>query len=233
MLKSKFSGGCAAERPAIRRYLGQGLIAFGMLALLGWGLLTAHAQPPTPTPGPKLIGPVTAITATSGPSPTPAPTALDARPAICAAPYQPAFEPYTVRPGDSLPDLLIGLDAFSLTQIAALNCLDDPGALPIGAVVWLPRVQRFIRADPFDADPTVDEARIDRLEASAETIANQAGVFFTWSAVGSAAWFYTCPPAPEAPCERPASAQPVPRWATPRRWSAAFSMLGQCVTGWR
>jgi hypothetical protein len=179
-------------------------------ALIGLMVGSVLAQPQTPTPGPIDFGPVTAVTATPGASPTPAPTPLDARPSICAAPYQPGFEPYQVRPGDRLPDLLIGLDAFSLTQIAALNCLDDPATLPVGGVIWLPRVQKLIRADPFDADPTVDDARILRLEASAATIANQAGVFFTWETRGSAAYFYVCPPEPEATCQRPVEAQPVP-----------------------
>lgn len=179
-------------------------------ALIVLTAFSAAAQPETPTPGPISFGPVTAVTGTPGPTPTATPIPDDARPAICAAPYQAGFAPYMVRPGDRLPDLLIGLDAFSLTQIAALNCLDDPATLPIGAVLWLPRVQTLIQANPFDADPSMDEARISRFEASAETIANQAGVFFTWQTTGSAAYFYVCPSDPETACERPTNAQSVP-----------------------
>ena len=94
------------------------LLYTALMVLMAGSVL---AQPETPTPGPISFGPVTAVTGTPGPTPTATPIPDDARPAICAAPYQAGFTPYIVRPGDRLPDFLIGLDAFSLTQIAALN----------------------------------------------------------------------------------------------------------------
>lgn len=76
------------------------------------------------------------------PTPIPAqpitPDAEDARALSCAAFSLPNFAPYTVQAGDTLQTLIGGYNALSITQLAALNCLDDPVVLPIGAVIWLP-----------------------------------------------------------------------------------------------
>ncbi|MCB9452282.1 MAG: hypothetical protein H6672_12645 [Anaerolineaceae bacterium] len=135
----------------------------------------------------------------------------DPRPAVCAAPSLPNFTAHIVRPGERLVDLLRGTSGFSLTQIAALNCLDDPAALPIGAVIWLPRsAPDLITAPPFDSDPTTDTVEILSFAASSPTTNNEAGISFNWEAVGTVAYFYSCPLASEAPCPRPVDANPVP-----------------------
>ena len=64
----------------------------------------------------------------------------DARAASCSASTLPDFVPYVVRPGDTLGGLIAGQTSVTVTQLAALNCLDDPDALPVGAVIWLPRL---------------------------------------------------------------------------------------------
>src|SRR5258708_7662993 len=64
--------------------------------------------------------------------------ANDARSAACSASTLPDFAPYVVRPGDQLAGLIAGQSDITVTQLALLNCLDDPDALPVGAVIWLP-----------------------------------------------------------------------------------------------
>lgn len=90
-------------------------------------------QAPTPTPTPVVLGALTAIT----PTPRP-PKPQDPRPAICSAPFQSGWEAHPVQVGDTLSALMRGQTDLSVTQVAALNCLDDPSKLPVGAVVWLP-----------------------------------------------------------------------------------------------
>lgn len=145
-------------------------------------------------------------------APTPVTIAPDdPRPAVCAAPALPNFTAHIVVPGDRLVDLLAGTQGFSLTQIAALNCLDDPAALPVGAVIWLPPSGTdLITTELFDADPATDTAEIISLAASSPETNNEAGISFTWEAIGTAAYFYACPPDSAAPCPRPADARPVP-----------------------
>ena len=88
-------------------------------------------SPPTPTP--LVLGPVNVVT----PTPRP-PEPDDPRPALCSAPYQAGWEAHVVEAGDTLTDLMTGNVTLSVTQLAALNCIDDPTSLPIGSVVWLP-----------------------------------------------------------------------------------------------
>ncbi len=180
-------------------------LVFLCFCLLLFPILTL-AQ--TDTPEPTILGPISVVT--PGPTMTPSPAPPDPRTGVCAAPFQPGFAPHIIRPGDHLADLLIGMDLLSLTQIAALNCLDDPGALPVGAVIWLPQRTPFITAAPRDTTPGKDEARIRRFEASSAEVENQAGVFFEWDSEGTTAYFYVCDPDPRAACERPAGTQPVP-----------------------
>ncbi len=44
--------------------------------------------------------------------------------------------PYVVRAGDRLADFV--RNQVTVTQLAVLNCLDDPDALPVGAVIFIP-----------------------------------------------------------------------------------------------
>lgn len=161
----------------------------------------------TETPEPNVLGPINVVT--PGPTITPSPAAPDPRTNVCSAPYQPGFAPHIVRPGDHLADLLIGVYGLSLTQIAALNCLDDSGALPVGAVIWLPSREPFAPAEPDDKTPNRDVARIHRFEASATEIDNLSGISFEWEAEGTEAYFYACHPDPAVECQRPLGAKPV------------------------
>ncbi len=156
----------------------------------------AAAQSGTVTPAIPQIG-----------TPTPTPIPEDPRLSVCTGPTLSGFAPYIVRAGDRLADLLRGIPGVSVTQIASLNCIDNPEALPAGAVIWLP-AQPALDAEPDSSD---DDAEIMTFEASAETVQNQAAVDFSWEATGSAAYFYACPfNATEAACPRPFGVQALP-----------------------
>ncbi len=117
-------------------------IALGLLVMVS-GI--ALMQSPTPTSDatdsetltvtPTVLGAIKTAT----PTPLP-PKPEDPRPALCAAPYQENWKAYVVKAGDTLAALMQGSHDFSVTQAAALNCIDDPMALPVGSVVWLPPV---------------------------------------------------------------------------------------------
>ena len=129
----------------------------------------------------------------------------DPRLTICSAPSLAGFVPHIIRPGDQLADLLTGVPNISVTQLAALNCLDDPAALPVGAVVWIPG------SAPSEIPPgPAREPQIIRLEASATTIQNQDAVTISWEAGGGATYFYRCPADPSNECSRPPKATPRP-----------------------
>src|SRR5450432_2050344 len=101
-------------------------------ALFVWMLMIAGAaraqQQVTPIVPFSTSTPLTVVT----------PDANDARASSCSASSLPNLTPYVVRPGDHLADLIANESAVTVTQLAALNCLDDPDALPVGAVIWLP-----------------------------------------------------------------------------------------------
>lgn len=176
------------------------LTGFLLLMLLA-GLTLAQSDEPTPTP--LALGPVNLVTAT----PTPIPPD-DPRPSICTAPFQQGFHAHVVRDGDRLSDLLIGADALTITQIAALNCLDNPDALPVGAVIWLPAGTGLEATLPLE--PAPNQAEIVSFEASDSQVQNFAGVTFRWETRGSLAYFYVCNPDPGVVCERPLNLEPVP-----------------------
>jgi hypothetical protein len=137
----------------------------------------------------------------------------DARAASCSASSLPDFVPYVVRPGDKLADLIAAASGSTVTQLAALNCIDDPNALPVGAVIWLPNTV-MVEAAVLDTTPeataeSTDEptAEIARFTASAESVINTESVTFDWSAVGDSAYFYLCR---IEECLRPQHAQRLP-----------------------
>jgi hypothetical protein len=175
------------------------LRALTLLAVLvfGFGIVSAQTNP-TATP----IGPVFVVTAT----PTVQPTE-DPRLPVCSAPRQPGFVPHLVRPGERLADLMAGVQNMTLTQVAALNCLDDPNALPVGAVIWLPPSVSWASAPPLN---TRQQARIDQFRASSNSVGNQEGVILSWQSVGVAAYVFICNGDLAAPCGRPGTAIPVP-----------------------
>lgn len=201
-------------------------IVLAALIVCIFSILTLAQSPaqPSPSPTPLILGPVNVLT----PSPTPTPPD-DPRPPICSAPYQPGFTPHIIRPGERLADLMAGVLNLTVTQVIALNCLDDASTLPVGGVIWLPEANPLISDQPFDSDSNVDKAEIISLTSSAENIQNLAPVSFTWEAHGSAAYFYLCNPDPALECIRPAQTQPVPlsyttpsitnfRYAAPMRY---------------
>src|SRR5699024_8377972 len=71
----------------------------------------------------------------------------DPRPAVCSAPYQDGWEAHVVLAGDTLAAMMQDVGDLSVTQMAALNCIDDPMALPVGSVVWLPPVRAEATAE--------------------------------------------------------------------------------------
>lgn len=149
--------------------------------------------------------------------PTATPLPDDPRLSVCTAPTLDGFVPYIIRPGDTLADLLVGSPRITVTQLAALNCIDDPAALPIGAVIWIP--EREITGEELIADEETeettersdsDEPEIIRFEASAESVENQAGVSLSWEATGETAYLYQCSNSEDIECERPFGAQALP-----------------------
>jgi hypothetical protein len=120
----------------IRRVL---LISLYMLMVISG---VAWMQPPTPGIGTNATQTLTVTPMALGAIKTATPTPLppkpeDRRPEVCSAPYHELMFPVVVKAGDTLRSLL-GNNGMSVTQAAVLNCIDDPSALPVGSVVWLP-----------------------------------------------------------------------------------------------
>lgn len=186
------------------------VVAIVILALLSLGAV-ALAQEETPA---ASFGPIT--------TPTPetpteaAPTGSDARLAMCSAPTLPDFAPYTIRRGDTLGALLTGVDNLTVTQLAVLNCLDDPTALPIGATIWLPFASAAVgggvqtAVTPETAPDNGAAVAIRSLTSSADEVQNQGEVTFTWNASGEAAYLYPCSSDEAVACHRPAQVTALP-----------------------
>lgn len=200
--------------------------AAALILLIGAAVVAQDSPTPAPTVTPAVI------------VPTPTVIPDDPRLAVCTGPTLDGFVPHIIRPGETLADLLRGIPNVSVTQLAALNCVDDPAALPVGAVVWIP-------AAPDGAlvveSGNAVEASIARLESSNRRPQNQAGVTFTWEAEGEQAYFYACPADPDLPCERPLDAKPVPlthttpvisgfQYAGPARFQLEVIASGESVT---
>jgi hypothetical protein len=117
----------------------RGLMISSILLALISGV--AGMQAPTADVGGTEMATVTPMVLgaikTATPTPLP-PKPEDPRPAVCSAPYQEGWEAHVVESGDTLTSLMQGIHELSVTQAAALNCVDDPSALPVGSVVWLP-----------------------------------------------------------------------------------------------
>ncbi len=102
--------------------------------------LTAHAQQPTP-----------AIPFADAPPPAMLPLLPnDPRAEACSAHARDTFWLHLVRPGDTLTALMSGHDEYTITELAVLNCLDDPSALPIGAAIFLPAGAVYEQTLPRD-----------------------------------------------------------------------------------
>jgi hypothetical protein len=112
--------------------------------------------------------------------------------------------PHLVRPGDRLVALLAGSD-LTPVQAAALNCLDDPSALPVGAVIWLPRPDMPVQT-PTAGD---DAPAIFLFTAADTTPLNVEGTTLRWRARGSAVYLYPCP-AEGDECPRPLDVVALP-----------------------
>jgi hypothetical protein len=194
------------------RVLGITAVMIG-IGLVWLGISAAQDSTPTPTPAP--FGPIALVTPSASPTPF---GAEDARPGICAAPFQTDWQPHVIAPGDRLGTLLVGRLTLTVAQAASLNCLEDPTALPIGAVIWLPPLSGLQPLERItDPSPERTEYVITRLQASATDIQHTQTVTISWEGIGSAAYFYACPTA-EGACPRPVSA-------------AALAVSGQVTLG--
>ncbi|MBI1279843.1 MAG: hypothetical protein GC179_17075 [Anaerolineaceae bacterium] len=130
----------------------------------------AWMQSPTPTLQANAAETITVTAMTLGAvttaTPTPFPTKTeDPRPAICAAPYQENWQPYVVKAGDTLPALLQNIRDLSVTQAAALNCVDDPMALPVGSVIWLPSA-----SSNSDANKSACQQLVQSLDCAVQSV---------------------------------------------------------------
>jgi hypothetical protein len=168
-------------------------VSFALIMLLTVSVALAQAQEQT-TPVVPFSTPVPLIPVTPDPN--------DARAAACSAYSLPDFQPYVVRPGDRLADLIANEATVTVTQVAALNCIDNPDALPVGSVIWLPGAPAEVTEGDTDA-----AAEIQSLSASADAILNTDTVTFSWSAAGERAYFYLCP---VEECVRPKTAAALP-----------------------
>jgi hypothetical protein len=143
----------------MRRIISIGLC---LLAMVSGVALMQTASPtsdePVTTPTATLLGAIS----TSTPTPLP-PKPEDPRPAVCSAPYQDGWEAHVVKAGDTLAALMQGFHGLSVTQLAALNCVDDPMALPVGSVVWLPL------ASVTEATSEVCQQLVKSLDCAAQT----------------------------------------------------------------
>jgi len=198
-------------------------LLFTLMMLLTTGMVgkAALAQSAV-TPEVPFSTPAPLITVTPDPN--------DARAASCSASTLPDFVPYVVRPGDRLAGLIAGQTTVTVTQLAALNCIDDPDALPVGAVIWLPKqvVSDSMSAteeataettpeitleataeatSEATAEATEEGAHIQSFAANAQTVSNTDKVTFNWMAQGSSAYFYACT---VEECVRPSNSAPVP-----------------------
>ncbi len=124
------------------------LIAVCVTLVLSITALTFAQNPITPSiPDVRTPTPNPVITA--------ARPAQDARALNCAGYTLPDFVPYVVQAGDTLRDLLGGSGVphtVTVSQLATLNCIDDPDALPIGAVIYVPR---DVLESPAQATPEI------------------------------------------------------------------------------
>ncbi|MEO8394369.1 MAG: LysM domain-containing protein, partial [Chloroflexota bacterium] len=192
------------------------LMILWMVAVVGGSALAQDQV----TPEVPFANPAPLVTVTPDPN--------DARAASCSASGIADFLPYVVRPADTLASLIAGQTSVTVAQLAALNCIDDPDALPVGAVVWLPRwaatestLATAEATAAMTAEATADataeatemataesaSANIESFAASTDTLNNTDPVTLSWVAAGSSAYFYPC--AVEN-CLRPSNLQPVP-----------------------
>ncbi|MBI5671071.1 MAG: hypothetical protein HZC41_24005 [Chloroflexi bacterium] len=184
-----------------------------LLCLLAVSVTAAQEAAPTSTPLGPVFVPSPTFTSVPTPVITPTPPGDDPRIAVCSAPFQPGWKPYLIQQRDWLANLLVGVDGLTVAQVAALNCLDDSAALPIGAVIWLPpgAFSALAPGEPQGPSPGEDRAGITSLTASATQVLNEGqDITFSWQATGTAAYFYMCPAGPQLDCWRPLGAQPVP-----------------------
>lgn len=188
------------------------IVALAVILCLSLGAVLAQEETETPAPS---FGPITTPTPDTS-SAVHTPAGQDARLATCTGPTLPEFAPYTIRRGDTLGALLTGVDNLTVTQLAVINCIDDPTALPVGATIWLPfasaavggGVQTAVTPETAPAEGAPLEIR--SLTSSADEIQNQAEVTFTWDATGDAAYLYRCAGDETVACTRPSQATALP-----------------------
>lgn len=169
--------------------------------------LALFAQTPTATPGITPVTPAVPFALPATPQVITLPS-NDARAAVCTAPALDGFRPYLVRAGDSLAALLAGTRAVTPAQAASLNCLDATDALPAGSVIFLPEDAIAVRSLPL-AEAGGGDPEIDSFAATSDTLLNDGTLTLSWEASGEQIFLYPCPADEDAPCSRPALAQPT------------------------
>lgn len=128
-----------------------GMLFIGVLLLLVAGAVAAQAPTEAPLPAPATIAPLVPIF-TPIPPQTAVPSSAPEQTG-CAIPA--GFVPHVVRVGDTLPALMARRGGmWTAPIIAALNCLDDTDALPVGALIFLP---------PETVDTEVTPCTVERL----------------------------------------------------------------------
>lgn len=113
-----------ASRLLVRVWRAKPLLLFAMLLFA----FTVTAQESTPTPAIPFAD-------QQSPAQVIAP-ADDPRQADCLGFREMNFSPYVVQAGDRLKDF--ARDQVTVTELAVLNCIDNPDALPVGAVIFIP-----------------------------------------------------------------------------------------------
>jgi len=169
--------------------------------------LVLFAQSPTATPGITPVTPAIPFALPATPQLITLPS-NDARAGVCTAPALDGFLPYFVRTGDSLDALLAGTRAVTPTQAAGLNCLDATDALPAGSVIFLPEDAIAVRSLPLP-EAASGGPEITSFTASSDAILNDGTLTLDWRSSGDQVYVYPCPAAEDAPCSRPALAQPT------------------------
>ncbi len=167
------------------------------------GAVIAQQETPAPvTPAIPVVtpAPVTpAVVVPNQPERTPEAVILsgdDSRLAVCAAPTAPGFAPVFPSPHSLLADLLISSDAFSPTQIAALNCIDDTANYGVVAALWLPD-DAFAAGGGISSEAgevnLPDTSPLVLNSSAGEDVQNLEGLTISWEAAADNVTLTLCP----------------------------------------
>lgn len=176
--------------------------AIAVFVVSGTVIQAQQATPAPVTPAVPIVtpAPVTpAVVVPNQPEMTPEAVALsgeDSRLAACAAPTAPGFVAAFPSPYSSLADLLIGSEAFSPAQVAALNCIDDTVNYGAVAALWLPANAFAVGGGITSEAEAVDLPDTTPLVLSStggEEIQNLEGFRVSWEAAAESVTLTLCP----------------------------------------